>query len=192
MPEENRVGNKIRELREAQGLSASALAERGQTSAHVVEELESGELAPSLAPLLKLARGLGVPLGALLDDAPHDGPVVTRAGQLETEVRFSGIGPATRISTLDFHSLAPNKRGRHMEPFIIDVHPTVPDDCTLSTHEGEEFIYVLSGEIEVTWGKQRVQIGPGDSIYYDSETAHDVRAAGDADARILAVVYAPA
>jgi uncharacterized cupin superfamily protein len=93
------------------------------------------------------------------------------------------------MSTLDFHPLAKNKKDRHMEPFIVVVHPSVPEDVTLSFHEGEEFIYVLQGEIEVLYGNDRHVLSVGDSIYYDSTTPHQVQACGETDARILAVIY---
>jgi uncharacterized cupin superfamily protein len=94
------------------------------------------------------------------------------------------------MSTLDFFPLGKNKKNRHMEPFIVDVHPSVPEECTLSFHEGEEFIHVLSGQIEVLYGQERHLLKPGDSIYYDSATPHQVQAAGETDAKILAVIYA--
>lgn len=190
MSESSRVGNKIRELRTARGLSVEDLAERSQCAAGIIEELEAGELVPSLAPLTKIARGLGVHLGTFVDTAPHPGPVVVRSDERQNVAKFSGIGHASSLGTLDFYSLAVDKAGRHMEPFIIEVHPTVEEDCTLSCHEGEEFIYVLSGAIEVTHGDQTHLLGPGDSIYYDSTSPHEVRAAGDVAARILAVIYA--
>ena len=77
-----------------------------------------------------------------------------------------------------------------MEPFIVDVHPSVPEDCTLSFHDGEEFIYVLAGKIEVIHGSDCYVLEPGDSIYYDSTTPHQVQASGETDAKILAVIYA--
>lgn len=192
MSEGTQVGDKIRVLRESKGLSIEELAERSQSSVKTIEQLESGHLVPSLAPLLKLARGLGVHLGSLLDDRPHPGPVVVRArGDADRVVQFSGLSATGHMSTLEFHSLAWNKEGRHMEPFLIDVHPTVAEECMLSAHEGEEFIYVLAGGIEVTCGEETYQLASGDSIYYESTVPHEVRAAGDADARILAVIYTP-
>jgi quercetin dioxygenase-like cupin family protein len=62
----------------------------------------------------------------------------------------------------------------------------------LSTHEGEEFVFVLSGEIEIEYGKDLHVLGAGDSIYYDSIVPHQLRAHGGSSARILAVVYQPA
>jgi quercetin dioxygenase-like cupin family protein len=77
-----------------------------------------------------------------------------------------------------------------MEPFIIDVHPG-SGKVNPSSHEGEEFIYVLSGQIEVLYGKDSFTLSTGDSIYYDSVISHHVHAVGTEDAKILAVVYAP-
>jgi len=183
------VGKKIQQLREARKLSIEQLAEQCQTDVKVIEELESDQLVPSVAPLLKIARGLGVHLSTFLDDNPTSGAVVARAGQSKTAIEFSGLGPYC-VSTLEFHPLALNKKDRHMEPFIVDVNVSVPEECTFSSHEGEEFIYVLKGEIEVLYADDRYVIGVGDSIYYDSTTPHQVKAVGDKDAQILAVIFA--
>lgn len=190
MHDKTRVGEKIRVIRESQDLSVPELAERSHSSADLIAQLEAGQMTPSLAPLMKIARGLGVRLGTLLDDDPHPGAVIARAGMSENVVRFSGIRMAS-MSTLDFFALAQNKKDRHMEPFIVDIHPTVDEDCLLSSHEGEEFIYVLSGSIDVTYGKDLHRLSPGDSIYYDSVVPHEVRASSDAPAKILAVIYTP-
>lgn len=191
MPEENRVGSKIRQLREAREITIEELAEASQSSEELIQQLENGAMVPSLTPLLKIARALGVRLGTFLDDMPQNGPVIIRAGRSEKVVRFSGKTERPKKSALEFYSLASNKADRHMEPFIIDIHPSPDESHKLSSHEGEEFIYVLSGEIEIFYGKDVQRLNAGDSIYYDSIVPHDVHVAGDGDARILAVVYAP-
>jgi transcriptional regulator with XRE-family HTH domain len=188
MDKKHNVGKRIRQMREARNLSIAKLAEESKTHKRFIEELESEKLVPSIAPLLKIARGLGVQLSALLDDDPTPGAVVARSGLPETEIEFSGLS-AYGASTLEFHPLAKNQKGRHMEPFVIDVHPSIPEDCTFSFHEGEEFIFVLEGEIEVLYGGDRHVLCAGDSIYYDSTTPHQVKTAGDKEARILAVIY---
>ena len=191
MSEENRVGSKIRQLREAQEMTVEDLAEASHCNAELIQQLEDGALVPSLTPLLKIARALGVRLGTFLDDVPQSGPVIVRAGQSENVVRFSGKTERPKKSALEFYSLASYKSDRHMEPFIIDIHPTPEESHKLSSHEGEEFIYVLSGEIEILYGKDIHKLNIGDSIYYDSIVPHDLHAAGKEDARILAVIYAP-
>jgi Predicted transcriptional regulators len=191
MPEENRVGSKIRQLREAREITVKELAESSQSSEELIQQLENGALVPSLTPLLKIARALGVRLGTFLDDMPQSGPVIVRAGRSESVVRFSGKTERPKESALEFYSLASDKADRHMEPFIIDIHPSPNESHKLSSHEGEEFIYVLSGEIEIFYGKDVQELSVGDSIYYDSIVPHDVHVAGEGDAKILAIVYAP-
>jgi len=186
------LGQHIAHLRQSKGISREELAKRSRCKPEIIEDLEEGHLSPSLAPLLQIARGLGVHLGTLLDDKPHAGPIITRSeDKTSPVVRFSGIRVASDSSTLEFHPLAYNKAGRHMEPFLIDIHPTVSEDCMFSVHEGEEFIFVLSGKIQVSYGSDIFILAPGDSIYYDSTTPHEVRSANEENARILAVIYTP-
>jgi transcriptional regulator with XRE-family HTH domain len=190
MADKHSLGEKVRALRESRSLSVEQLAERAELAAELVGQIESGALIPSLSPLIRIARALGVRLGTFLDDMENLGPVLSRAGEHETVVRFSGRGPSAH-SDLDFFSLAANKAGRHMEPFFIDIHPDSAKAVHNSAHEGEEFIYVLAGEVEVSYGKDTYHLAPGDCIYYDSIVPHHVHSAGGSEARIVAVVYAP-
>ena len=107
---------------------------------------------------------------------------------IEEVAERSGLG----IEQMDYHSLSQDKSGRHMEPFLIEIAPSEEgEDFILSTHEGEEFIYVLNGVVEINYGKNTYILEEGDSIYYDSIVAHHVHAAADNRARILGVVYTP-
>ena len=191
MTEENRIGSKITTLRESLQLSREELAERCECDVSVIEKLEAGQIAPSLAPLIKITRALGVRLGTLLDDDSGVGPVITRKDDAEEVARLKSLETSSDGGMLDFFSLAEGKAARHMEPFLIDVSPATPGSHARSSHEGEEFVYVLNGQIEVEYGKDLYVMSPGDSIYYDSIVPHQLRCHGDVAARILAVVYAP-
>ncbi len=92
MPD-TRIGSKLATLRESLHLTVDELAQRCECEPSVIAALEAGELSPSLAPLLRITRALGVRLGTLLDDDAAVGPVVTRAGNLGA---FSTRGPARR------------------------------------------------------------------------------------------------
>jgi transcriptional regulator with XRE-family HTH domain len=188
----NRIGAKLATLRESLGLSVDELAERSSCESGTIARLESGEVPPSLTPLIKLTRALGVRLGTLLDDETELGPIVTRRDDAEAVARLRDLETASDAGVLGFFSLASGKVSRHMEPFLIDVQPAAVGGHNLSTHEGEEFLYVLEGAIEVEYGKETYTLAGGDSIYYDSIVPHQVRAADGASARIIAVVYAPA
>jgi transcriptional regulator with XRE-family HTH domain len=190
MTYDDRIGIKITSLRESLGLTPEELAERSGCEVIVIEQLEAGELAPSLAPLIKITRALGCRLGTLLDDETEIGPVITRKDEADSVTRFKG-GSTDGRGRLDFYSLAASKASKHMEPFIIEIEAAGEGAREMSSHEGEEFIHVLEGTVEVEYGKDVHTLAPGDSIYYDSIVPHEVRAgAGDA-ARILAVVYTP-
>lgn len=190
MAVDTRIGEKVATVRESLGLTREEVAERSECDLVVIERIEAGELVPSLAPLIKISRALGVRLGTFLDDDAQVGPVVARADEASQVARITSLATGSGAGTLEFFSLAAGKTARHMEPFLIDVNPA--KDVSLSSHEGEEFLYVLGGGLEIAYGKDVHSLGVGDSIYYDSIVPHQVRAAGDTPARILAVVYTPA
>jgi transcriptional regulator with XRE-family HTH domain len=190
MASEKTVGEKIKQIREIKKLSIEELAERSGMEVSMVIRIEEERNIPSLAPLIKIARALGVRLGTFLDDSNSYGPVVVRADEHHKGVRFTSQSSEAR-EHLNFFSLAYDKAGRNMEPFIIDIEPGLKSDYTLSSHEGEEFIYVLDGAIEINYGKETYNLEKGDSIYLDSIVLHNVHAGNNQPAKILAVVYAP-
>lgn len=190
MTAEKTVGEKIKQIREMKKVSLDELAERSGMDISLVQKIEEEKNVPSLAPLIKIARALGVRLGTFLDDSDSYGPVVVRSGEYHKGVRFTSQ-PSEAREHLNFFSLAFDKAGRNMEPFIVDIEPSLKSDYMLSSHEGEEFIYVLEGEVEINYGKEIYNLAKGDSIYLDSIVIHNVHAANNQPARILAVVYAP-
>lgn len=190
MATEKTVGEKIKQIREMKKVSLQELAERSGMDSALLLKIEQDKNVPSLAPLIKIARSLGVRLGTFLDDSDSYGPVVVRSGEYHKGVRFTSQSSESR-EHLNFYSLAFDKAGRNMEPFIIDIEPGQQSNYMLSSHEGEEFIYVLDGEVEINYGKEIYKLGKGDSIYLDSIVLHNVHAGNNQPARILAVVYAP-
>jgi quercetin dioxygenase-like cupin family protein len=78
-----------------------------------------------------------------------------------------------------------------MEPFFIRLEPSSADEDLFSSHEGEEFLVVVSGSIEVIYGQEGYELQPGDSIYYNSAVPHSVACRGEQAAEIYAVLYYP-
>lgn len=184
------VGEKIKALRETQGISMEQLAERSGLAIEQIERIETNIDLPSLAPLIKIARVLGVRLGTFLDDQEETGPVVCRKSEAKDTISFSNNAIQSR-KHMEYHSLSKSKADRHMEPFIIDVTPTDDNAFVLSSHEGEEFIMVLNGKMEISYGKNTYLLEEGDSIYYDSIVPHHVHGYQGQAAKILAVIYTP-
>ena len=186
------VGHKIKGIRESKNLTIEEVAESTGLSVEQINSIENDQNLPSLGPLIKIARALGVRLGTFMDDNDALGPVVTRAEDRERESSISFSNGATDARKhMEYHPLAQQKAGRHMEPFIIDINPAEHLDYKLSAHEGEEFIYVMEGEIELVYGKDKYALKQGDSIYYDSIVKHHLHGAEGKSAKILAVVYIP-
>ena len=186
------IGEKIKNIRESKQLSLEEVAERSGLGIEQIKRIEGNVDFPSLAPLIKIARVLGVRLGTFLDDQAELGPVICRKKDNERD----GIGftndDVHGHKHMDYHSLSQDKSGRHMEPFLIDVEPASENvEFNPSSHEGEEFIYVMSGIVEILYGKKRYVLEEGDSIYYDSIVSHHVHAAPGQRARILGIVYTP-
>lgn len=145
------IGAKIKSIRESKQLSTQEVSERSGLSIEQIERIEGNIDFPSLAPLIKIARVLGVRLGTFLDDQSELGPVICRKKDSNdtNSIGFSNNDSKAR-KHMEYHSLSQDKSGRHMEPFLIDVAPSEDGvDFVLSTHEGEEFIYVLEGVLEI-------------------------------------------
>jgi transcriptional regulator with XRE-family HTH domain len=186
------VGSKIKGLRETKNLSIEEIAERSGLTVEQITSIENDQNLPSLGPLIKIARALGVRLGTFMDDNDALGPVVCRAADREKDSSISFSNGATDARKhMEYHPLAQQKAGRNMEPFVIDINPEDAPEFQLSAHEGEEFIYVMEGEIEIVYGKETYNLKEGDSIFYDSIVNHHVHGAPGKSAKILAVVYIP-
>ena len=171
-------------------MSEADLADGAGLSIKQVQRICNADRIPSLASLIKIARALGVRLGTFLDDSEGMGPVVHRRSSAKEETTFTShqVNPNAHM---DFVSLAGRKAGRNMEPFLVEIHSGTGKEC-FSSHEGEEFLFVLDGTIIVHYGKEEHTLHQGDSIYYDSIVDHLVTAGGSGEATILAVIYTPA
>jgi len=183
------VGERIRAFREKQNLSLADLAGRTGLEESFLSAVETKDLYPSLGPLLKIARALGVRLGTFLDDHVSRDPLIVRLGERTEEFRMHQAGD--KPASHNYFSLGKGKTDRHMEPFFIIMNPEAEEDKKLSSHEGEEFIVVVTGQVQLVYGRETTVLGPGDSLYYNSVVPHNLSAAGEGPASIYAVLYFP-
>ncbi len=186
----NPLGSKIKGYRESRQITIAGLALKANLDEQQLINIEEKGDVPSLGHLIKITRALGVRIGTFLDDQDQIGPVVVKAGAGNSALSFSTKDSSARRH-LNFYSLAHDKAGRHMEPFLIDIEPSEHSDYKLSSHEGEEFIFVLKGRVEINYGKEIYLLNEGDSIYLDSIIAHNVHGADNQGAKIIGVVYYP-
>lgn len=187
--QELKVGEKIRELRESRGLSLQGMAERTGYSSALLSQIENHMVSPPLGALIKIARALEVKVGTFFGDEPREPFVIVRQQERKRISRFASKEGVSYGYT--YETLGADKKDRHMEPFLITLEPATVKSEKLSTHEGEEFIFVLEGEMEAILGKHKDVLYPGDCIYYDSSIPHKVQCHQDIPAKILAVIWTP-
>lgn len=183
------VGSRVAAIRASKKVTIDELSSRTGLSAAFLTELERDETHPPVAVLLRVARALGVRLGTFIDDRVSADPYVVRATDRH-EPLTSSRGKDTPTS-LRFHALGLGKSDRHMEPFFVDVLEESVNDETESSHEGEEFVVVVSGVVELRYGPAVHRLGPGDSIYFNSIVPHRFYSIGG-PATVYAVFYLPA
>ena len=186
MVKESSVGKRIRTYRERLDMSIYDLAQKSGIDEKVINSIEKGEVLPALGVLTKLSRALGQRLGTFMDDQFKPDPIITRATDLEAaKVASEGVNELGYSS----HSLALGKPDRHMDPFRIEFAADGVDE--VSSHEGEELIICLAGEVELTYGNEKSVLKPGDTAYYNSVVKHGLRALGGKPASIYGIVYMP-
>lgn len=109
MPNKNKIGEKIKTLMEVRNVSLEELANDSDVNIELVEKILNGEIIPSLTPLTKIARVLGVRIGTFIDDDEQTGPLVVRKGKSDKVVYFSGDENKPRTVTWSSTHWLPEK-----------------------------------------------------------------------------------
>lgn len=189
MSTERKLGTRIRKFREDRGISLETLADTTGLTVDFLSALEESDLYPTIGPLQKVARALGVRLGTFMDDQISRDPIISRLGERSADLAMHK-GRNTSASYV-YHALGKGKSDRNMEPFHIEILPETTDERKTSSHQGEEFMLVIKGELLVVYGRESHVLKAGDTIYYNSIVPHYVGAANDEPVEILAVIYNP-
>ncbi len=178
------VADRIRELREITGYSIADAARLTDVSADDYARYEAGAAEMPFTFVHKCAMLFGVDIVDLIEGrSPRlSGYTVTRKGAGELTTRIQGI---------EMRNLAPFFRNKIVEPYFVrySFDPALQNaPVHTTTHSGQEFDYILSGEMKVQIGEHTELLHEGDSIYYDSATPHGMIAAGGEDCLFMAVV----
>ncbi len=173
------IADRIRELRESCDYTVEQLAEELGISEAVLSEYESNGKDIPISVIYDIAKIFKVNFSEILtgNTARINTYCVVRKGE--------GI-KVNRAPGYDFLSIAHKYSGKIMEPMIVTVEPD-NGDMKLITHPGQEFNYVLSGEVKVIIGDKEVLLGEGDSIYFNPTYPHGQRAVGK-EATFLTVI----
>jgi transcriptional regulator with XRE-family HTH domain len=183
---EGSVGQRVRRVRKEKGLTLEDVSQRTGLDAEHLGRIEASQVSPPLGALIRIAKALDMKLGRFISSGAVKPYTVVRKGDRRVVSRYTSAQGDQYGYT--YESLAPDKKDRQMEPFMVTLVPSGTKK-ELSSHAGQEFIYVLEGAMEVTLDDYTDVLRPGDSIYYDSTIPHLVRCQGDQETVILAVLY---
>src|SRR6266851_1977145 len=172
------LGARLRSLRNQNGWTLEQLSLRTELSEPFLSRLESGRRQPSLAALLTLARAYSMPLAALLGDAPAAASprVVTRAGS----------SSAHYANGLQYRVVSGNAPKGNLHAVQVTIPPT-REHQDFYRHDGEEWLYVLSGRLRLIFEDREHLLKPGDSAHFEARTPHRLAATGPHGAEAVIV-----
>jgi len=178
------VGKAIRTLRKEKGLSLRELSRRAGLSTSFLSMVERGHSSLALTSLNNVAKALDTDLADLFVSerkvrVSHPLPHVSRAKEDDQ----LSIASSQRV----YRVLSPRAPGLVFEPLLVTVRPKSDLEEPYS-HEGEEFAYVIEGELLFTIHGEEYRLGPGDSIHLLSTVPHAIRNDTDEPAKILWVL----
>lgn len=182
------IGSQVRQLRQRNGLTLQNVSDLTGLSKPLLSQIENNIAAPPIATLLKISKALGVNIGYFFQDAPSDHRIaVVRRDERKKAMRRSHQ-EADNVGYM-YESLAYTMIEKHMEPFLVEIEPRSEKDLIFYNHRGEEFLYVLEGEVEFRCTDRIISLGHGNSIYFDSSLPHALRALNRKSGKALAVVF---
>jgi quercetin dioxygenase-like cupin family protein len=179
------LGGRIKKAREIHSLTVQELSDRTGIDAGILGRVEANRMIPPLGDLVKLGKALETGMSYLVSPGTDRPMTVVRADQRKVTSRH--FGKKGERYGYFYESLAPEKANRSMEPFVVTLTPS--DEVQPSTHDGQEFLFVLQGQIVVQVGGQSEYLESGDAVYYDSAEPHFVKCVNGREAKILAVIY---
>ncbi|QZE13370.1 cupin domain-containing protein [Halosquirtibacter laminarini] len=186
----NTIGQRIITLRNSLEMSRETLCEQSELNIELLNRIEKDLHTPSISTLIRLSRALGVRVGTFLDDQLEVGPVLCKGGESNGDEMHSRDAKYDNDKVV-YKPLASNKSSRHMEPFIIELQKGKNVSYQRSSHEGEEFIYVIEGSVYIEYGKQNYHLDKGESIYFDSIVEHQIYTEEESGAKVIANIYSP-
>ena len=171
------VGERVRKAREDKGVDLEALADRVGCSAEYLQWVEDGHVEPPVALLLQLAKTMRLDSGAFLavDDSSER--------RLEEAEK--------RTKAYSYRTLTPSEADKHLMAFSVTIPPKTGHEGVGYQHEGEEFVYVVSGEVELLVDKEKHHLGTKESHRFNSNVDHHLSNPGDETAELLVILYVP-
>jgi transcriptional regulator with XRE-family HTH domain len=188
--DEKAIIKKIKRLRKNQNMTLKELAERINLTESYLSRIETSNSAPPIHTLYLIAEALNTDIPYLFQEEPEDAVnnpsiIVVKNEDIESE-KYT-FGPFHRKTfRYTYIPLAKKKQGKNMQPYIVVEDFEFGETLT---HDGEEFVYILDGSIELLYGTEMFLLNKGDYAYFDSRIPHNARSIGEKKSRTLVVIY---
>ncbi len=173
------IGRYLKTRREQKGLTLKQVADISGLSIGFISQVERGLTDPSLASLKKMVTALGMDLSELFVKNVEVAHVVPR-----------GTGAKLALSNSVICELLSPTFNKQMEPILKHIMPQA-ESGVLDPHVGEEFVWVVSGSIEISVGQERFLLAEGDSIYFQSSVPHSWKNTSESVCEVLWIVTPP-
>ena len=174
------IGEKIKDLRLSCELTQEELADRCELTKGYISQLENDLTSPSIATLIDILSALGTNLNEFFSTNEEEEKIVFSKNEF--------FEKKTDEYTLNW--LVPNSLKNTMEPVYMILNPGSTTDEDFP-HEGEEFGFVLKGDIVIVLGKRKVKVKKGESFYFKSDKVHLIVNKGKVPAEFIWVSSPP-
>jgi transcriptional regulator with XRE-family HTH domain len=177
------IGSKLRRLRLRKSMGLLELSKHTKLSPALLSKLERDLMHPTLPTLLRISMVFNVGLEYFFNPEPKPVLEITRK---KDRLRLPDSPDARRVSYY-FESLDFSVPNREFNSYLAEFEPVDPGDCRPHEHAGTEFLYVLSGKLELRVSADLHELTAGDSVYFDSSVPHSYRRTGSARTTALVV-----
>ena len=168
------IGNKLRRLRLRKSMGLLELSKHTGLSPALLSKLERDVMHPTLPTLLRIAMVFSVGLEYFFNPEPRPVLEIVRK---KDRLRFPDSPDATQIAYY-FESLDFPVADRSLNSYLAEFEPMDAEHSRFHDHPGIEFLYVLSGTLELRVGEDRHELAEGDAIYFDCSVPHGYRRIG--------------
>jgi quercetin dioxygenase-like cupin family protein len=172
------VGKKIKKARTEKKMTYDVLANETGFSIDYLKKVEDGKVTPPVGTLLQISRALEIDSGDLFKEPE---------GRMQDRIKAY----TKRTGSYAYTTLTPGAENKHLKAFRVKIDAMKDHEGVSYNHEGEEFVYVLAGSIEIAVGKHINTLGPGESLHFNSGIQHHLRNIGSMDAELIVVIYNP-
>lgn len=183
-----KIGPKVKQLREKHRFTLQDMAAKTGLDKEFLLQVEEDQAVPPVATLLKLAKALDVGMSYFFQDrAGSEKIAVTRKQERHRVERRPHHRPG-EVNYI-YEALETKKTDKHMAPFLVEFPWQDTSEMVFMSHEGEEFLHLLSGELEFRTVDRVEILQAGDSIYFESDVSHSFRCLSETPARAIVVVW---